>query len=127
MPQAFDLSGGLSYSLALRGYALTRLGRSADAQAVVRQLEAMSRERYVPPHHLALVTYALGDVAKTLSHLRRALTERDVYVTFLGTDPKWDRLRTVPEFQEILARAQLLDVSKRIAVPAQPPASPESR
>ena len=47
---AFDLSRGTLYSLALRGYALARVGRRADAESVLRRLEALSRERYVPPH-----------------------------------------------------------------------------
>jgi len=125
--KAYELSGGQLYSLALRGYALARLGRIADAEAVLRRLEALSRTHYVPPHHVALVAYALGDVAKALSFLGQALTERDVYVTFLGTDPKWDGLRAMPAFQEVLARAQLSDVSRHVAahlVPAHLPTEP---
>jgi len=116
--KAYELSGGQLYSLALRGYALGRLGRTHDAEAVLQRLEALSRERYVPPHHVALVAYALGDVSKALSFLGQALTERDVYVAFLGTDPKWDGLRAMAAFQDVLARAQLLDVSRRVAVQA---------
>jgi eukaryotic-like serine/threonine-protein kinase len=116
--KAFDLSGGLLYSLALRGYARARSGRTADAEDVLRRLEGLVRERYVPPHHVALVAYALGDVPRALSSLEQALSERDVYVSFLGTDPKWDGLRALPAFQAILARANLLDVSRGVAADA---------
>jgi hypothetical protein len=36
---------------------------------------------------------------------------RDLFVTFVGVDPKWDELRDVPEFRTLMARANLLDVS----------------
>jgi len=113
--KAYELSGGQLYALALRGYGLARLGRNSDGEAILRRLEELSRARYVPPHHLALVAYALGHLSTALSFLGKALTERDVYVVFLGTDPKWDSLRANPAFQEVLARAQLSDVSQRVA------------
>jgi len=68
----------------------------------------------------AMGVYKAGDVANALSFLEQALTERDAYVTFLGTDPKWDGLRALPAFQEIFARAQLLDVSRHVAARAVP-------
>jgi hypothetical protein len=37
-----------------------------------------------------------------------------VCVTFLGVDPKWDGLRDSPEFQHLLSRVNLLEVSDRI-------------
>jgi tetratricopeptide (TPR) repeat protein/TolB-like protein/predicted Ser/Thr protein kinase len=113
--KAFELSGGLLYLLALRGYALARGGRPADAAGVLRRLEATARERYVPPYHVALVAYALGEAPKALSFLEQALSEHDAYIAFLGTDPKWDGLRALPAFQAVLARANLLDVSRRVA------------
>jgi len=37
-----------------------------------------------------------------LTALRRAIDVHDVFVTFLGVDPKWDQLRSSPVFDAIL-------------------------
>jgi hypothetical protein len=39
---------------------------------------------------------------------------RDVRVTRLGVDPKWDELRGSASFQALLARIHLLEVSNRV-------------
>jgi DNA-binding winged helix-turn-helix (wHTH) protein/TolB-like protein/Tfp pilus assembly protein PilF len=111
--EAYLLSGGHSYALTLKGYALARLGRDAEAEAVLRQLQDRSRERYVPPHHLALLSRALGDTTASFAHLERAVQERDVYLTFLGVDPKWDDLRGDPRFDGLLARLHLSGLHDR--------------
>ncbi len=103
-----------SMALAVHGYALARMGRQAEADALLARLRAQSREQYVAPHHEALVLHALGRDEEALCRLRQAVDVRDVYVTFLGVDPKWDRLRGSPEFRDLLARVNLLDVSDRI-------------
>jgi eukaryotic-like serine/threonine-protein kinase len=107
-------SGPWPWAQALRGYALARLGRRAEAEAVLAGLRARASERYVPRHHLALVLHALGRDEEALEQLREAIEERDVFATFLGVDPKWDGLRRSPAFRELLSRVNLLEVSDAI-------------
>jgi tetratricopeptide (TPR) repeat protein len=103
-----------SWSTALRAYALARLGRPEDAHVVLAQLRSLASEQYVPPHHEALVLHALGQNERALTRLREAVDGRDVFVTFLGVDPKWDGLRDSPEFRDLLSQVNLLEVSDRI-------------
>jgi hypothetical protein len=45
--------------------------------------------------------------------LGAAIEARDVFVSFLGVDPRWDELRDSPAFRAVLSRANLLEVSDR--------------
>jgi len=77
-------------------------GESTEASEILGELEDLSRRRYVSPYWLALVYTGLGDRARALELLERAYTERDVWLTWLGVDPRFDVLRTAPRFEELL-------------------------
>lgn len=101
---AWRFSGGNSKALALRGYVLARMGRVRDAQEVLQTLEGVSRERYVPPYAIALVYAGLGHQDLAIEWLERAWEARDVHLTFLPVDAKWDFLRGDVKFRALLDR-----------------------
>jgi hypothetical protein len=113
IPAAAGL-GPRVFPSALRGYALARAGRRAEAEAILEGIHGRAREQYVKPVHVALVLHGLGRDDEALAQLRRAVEVRDVALTFLGVDPKWDELRGSPSFQAVLSRVNLLDVSNRV-------------
>jgi tetratricopeptide (TPR) repeat protein len=92
--------------LAMKGYALVQMGRRREAEAMIEKIRV---DRSSP----AILLHALGRNDEALAQLRAAVAERSVSVTFLGVDPRWDDLRDVPGFQDVLASANLLDVSTR--------------
>ena len=102
--QAGQVSGGNSKVIALRGYLFGKLGRTAEARDVLNTLEAISRERFVPPYAMALVHAGLGRDREVLEWLERALEKRDVHLTFLQVDPKWDGFRADPGFVSLVGR-----------------------
>jgi tetratricopeptide (TPR) repeat protein len=102
--QAAPSSGGNSKVIGLRGHLFGKLGRVAEAQEVLKTLEAISRERYVPPYAMALVHAGLGQSGLALEWLERGLEKRDVHLTFLPVDPKWDGFRREAGFVALLAR-----------------------
>ena len=104
---------------ALRGYALAKAGRRAEAEAVLEWIHRQARTRYTKPVHTALVLHALGRDDEALAQLTRAVDIRDLMLTFLGVDPKWDELRSSPAFQAVLARVNLLEVSNRVLAARQ--------
>ena len=110
---AVEQGGHHSFTLALRGYALARMGRAAEAEQILAGLREQARQAYVPPHHEALLLLALGRDDEALARLRDAVDARDLFVTFVGVDPKWDQVRDVPAFRTLAARANLLEVSDR--------------
>ncbi|MEJ7713595.1 MAG: tetratricopeptide repeat protein [Pyrinomonadaceae bacterium] len=101
-------SGGTTEALSLSGYTYAVSGRREEAERTLRELRAISEQRYVPPYNVALVHYGLGNSDETLRWLERACEERDVHMVLLGVDPKWDALRDKPRFINLLARMKLL-------------------
>jgi hypothetical protein len=91
-----------SKMISLRGYILARLGRTADAREVLSTLEAIARERYVPPYAIALVHAGLDERDLALEWLERAYEVRDAHLVFLAVDPKWDPWRGDPRFRELI-------------------------
>ena len=102
----FSPHNGMSVSL--RGYVFARAGRAQEAREVLSSLQAMSRERYVPPSFIAIVYTAVGELQLALEWLQRAFEVRDVHLVRLPADPKWDPLRDDPQFRDLLQRCGFL-------------------
>jgi DNA-binding winged helix-turn-helix (wHTH) protein/TolB-like protein/Flp pilus assembly protein TadD len=105
--KARDLSGGLSEATAHIGYILALSGRREEARAVLEELKRRAAERYVPPYNVALVYNGLGERAETLAWLEKGYEQRDVRMTFLKVDPKWDNLRSDARFISLIKRMRL--------------------
>jgi tetratricopeptide (TPR) repeat protein len=97
-------SGGNSKALSFRGHILARLGRTSEARDVLKTLEGVAHDRYVPPYALALVHAGLGDREAVFDWLNRAYAARDVHLIYLTVDPRWDPYRADPRFAALLAR-----------------------
>jgi Flp pilus assembly protein TadD len=104
LADAIRLSGGNSKTIGLRGYILGKTGRIAEAEEVLKLLEAAAKDRYVPPATFASVHAALGNADLVFDWLGRAADARDVHLIFLPLDAKWDRYRPDPRFAALLAR-----------------------
>jgi TolB-like protein/DNA-binding winged helix-turn-helix (wHTH) protein/Flp pilus assembly protein TadD len=104
LTDAASLSGGNSKAVSLRGYLLAKTGRAGEAREVLRRLEALSRERYVPPYAMAIVYAGLGEQQAVFDWLDKAYAARDVHLIFLPVDPKWDPYRRDSRFEALLAR-----------------------
>jgi DNA-binding winged helix-turn-helix (wHTH) protein/TolB-like protein/Flp pilus assembly protein TadD len=105
--KAREFSGGVSEPISLIGYTYAVCGHKDDAAQALRDLEAISADKYVPPHYFALVYQGLGESAEALRWLERAYEEKDVHLVFLGRDPKWDSLRGDLRFASLMQRLQL--------------------
>lgn len=89
---------------AFRGHLLAKLGRTTEAREILRTLDGLPRERYVPPYAFALVHSGLGERDAALAALKRAYEARGVHLVFLPVDPKWDASRDHPRFRALVAR-----------------------
>jgi tetratricopeptide (TPR) repeat protein len=105
---AARFSGGNTKAISHRGYVLAKAGRTDEAREILKTLEAVSRERYVPPYALALVHAGLGERDAVFEWLDRAYEARDVHLVFLTVDPKWDPYRADPRFAGLLARCDFM-------------------
>jgi TolB-like protein/DNA-binding winged helix-turn-helix (wHTH) protein/Tfp pilus assembly protein PilF len=107
--EAARLSSGNTKAMAFRGHVLARMGRTAEARDILRTLQSLSGERYVPPYAIALVHAGLGEPDEVFASLERAYQARDVHLVFLPVDPKWDAYRSDPRFSSLLERCGLTE------------------
>src|SRR6185503_20361713 len=92
--RAKELSRAQSVSTAFEGYALAKLNRKGEAQALLDELLKLSKEKFVSPCHLAIVYTGLGDKDQALAQLERAFELNDPKMVFLKVDHKLDSLRS---------------------------------
>jgi TolB-like protein/DNA-binding winged helix-turn-helix (wHTH) protein len=97
-------SNGNSKSLSLRAYVSGKAGNAAGARDILRTLETVSRDRYVPPYAMALVHAGLEEREPVFEWLDKAYAAHDVHLTMLPIDPKWDPYRIDPRFTALVAR-----------------------
>jgi tetratricopeptide (TPR) repeat protein len=102
--KAGRFSGQNSKTVSLRGFVLAKAARSDESRQVLKTLQAVARERYVPPYAVALLHAGLGERDAVFEWLDRAYAARDVHLIFLPVDPKWDEYRQDPRFLALLAR-----------------------
>lgn len=108
-----EASSGNSKMISLRGYILARSGRTKEAEQVLSTLKGIAQERYVPPYAMALVHAGLGQRDLAFEWLERAYAVRDVHLTWLPQDPKWDPFRGDPRFVDLLSRCDFARTARR--------------
>jgi serine/threonine-protein kinase len=102
--KAAELSGVNTQPMAFLGYALVKAGKRAAARAMLEELLKSSTEHYVSPYTIAMIYNSLGERDAALTWLERAYEQRNVRMTYLKVEPKWDNLRDDPRFQDLLRR-----------------------
>lgn len=106
--KASELSGGSQQAVAMLGFALAQAGRKPQAQALLASLLARSRHDYLPATSIATIYCGLGDHDQALAWLERGYATRDVRMTFLRVDHRWDSLRSDPRFVALMQKMHLL-------------------
>ena len=94
-------------SVAFECYALAQMGRRDEARTGLNELLNLSKGRFVPPYHIALIYGGLGERDEALSWLERGFEQRDPKMTFLKVDSKLNSLRGEPRFIELIKRMNL--------------------
>ena len=93
--------------LALRGSALARLGRTADARAADGALRALSsRGRFVSCFNLAWLAIGMDEFDHAIGLLEAGFAERDPWLVYLPHYPLFDPLRGNPRFQALVRRVE---------------------
>jgi serine/threonine protein kinase/tetratricopeptide (TPR) repeat protein len=102
------------WSLVSLGRALAKLGRISEAEGILAEMHELASRRYVSPYDMALVAEGLDRPEQALDFLERAHASRANMIVLLRVEPRWDRLRSHPRFQEL---------ERRMAFPPAPSAS----
>lgn len=105
--KAVTLSKRNPMTVAMLGYNYGVWGKEAEARAVLRDLEAMTADRNIPPYRFALVYAGLGDRDAAFEWLDRAYDEGDIQLVFVNVSPFSDKLRDDPRFAQFVRRLGL--------------------
>ncbi|HET6411197.1 MAG TPA: tetratricopeptide repeat protein [Anaeromyxobacter sp.] len=105
LTRAVALSDRASAPLAELASARAAVGDARGARAIADELERRAQGgTYVSRYHFAVIAAALGDTERAVAELRAAYEDRFNWIVFIGVEPQFDALRSVPAFQEIVAR-----------------------
>jgi len=104
---ATRLSGDHPFYIAWLGYAYAKAGKRNEALRILRQLEAVSRQKYVASHDIAAIYVGLGDQSKTITWLNKAYDERSYSVLLLNVEPEFDSLHSDQRFKDLVRRVGL--------------------
>ncbi len=98
---------GWVVTIAGMGHAYGEWGHQAEAKQVLVRLNEMAREKYVTPYGVALVYAGLGDKDQAFAWLNKAVAGRSHWLVWLNRDPRWDRIRSDPRFDDLRKRVGL--------------------
>lgn len=101
--ESVDRSPELLSNLA---YAYAMSGRRAQALQYLKELESLSKDRYVSPFHVGVVHLGLGDVNRAFDYFEKAYGDRSLPMT-LNVDPRFTALHTDPRFIKLLQHLRL--------------------
>jgi TolB-like protein/DNA-binding winged helix-turn-helix (wHTH) protein len=106
--KAIEISSGFDLAAIALAHADSALGKKADAEKILRDLEHKEKETSASPYTMATVYALRGENDKALEFLEKACSGKSLDITlFLQTDFALDGLRSDPRFQSLLRRIDL--------------------
>jgi len=104
--KAIALSGRSIFILDDLGYIYARAGKRDEATRVLKDLDRLASDEYVPAYGRAVIHTALGNHEEALAWLEKAYEERS-FLVYLKVDPAFDTLRKERKFVAILDKIGL--------------------
>jgi tetratricopeptide (TPR) repeat protein len=86
------------------GFAYGKAGKQAEARAIIKQLDWLSKRRYVSPLYLAVVYAGLKDNDKAIEYLNQAFEARHPGLVLIRIEPMFDGLRGDDRFKSLIKR-----------------------
>jgi TolB-like protein/DNA-binding winged helix-turn-helix (wHTH) protein/Flp pilus assembly protein TadD len=109
--KANALSGGNPIILGALGHTYAVSGEKVKALELIRRLESISKQRYVPGLYPAAIYSGLGDKDGAIRWLSKAVQDRSDYCLFLPLEPEAENLRTDPRFKQLVRQIGLAQES----------------
>ena len=106
--RAVELSDGDPDSKAALAHTYAVIGRRAEAEKILGDLERKSKSVYISPYFIATIYAGLGEKNKAFEFLERAYLERNLDISWsLKADLRIDNLRSDPRFEALSHRVGL--------------------
>jgi len=102
LEKAVTLSEAAPVYLSALGHAYALAGKRDEALKILEQLQNPSAPMPPSSFHKALVHIGLGNDDRAFQLLEEAFRERAFHFIYLNADPKFDRLRSDPRFDDLL-------------------------
>src|SRR5215831_1453737 len=102
--KAVELSQGGTLFLGFLGEAYAAAGDCSEAENILDQLERASKERYVSAYGFVRIYAILGANEEAFRWMESAYREHTGHLVWLKRDPRVDKLRPDPRFQDLLRR-----------------------
>lgn len=90
--------------LALLGHVYARLGRSSDAEAVIKELEKRYADKQADGRDLVIVYIGMDDKEKAFAWLEKAFKDHSVFLAFLKLEPLMEPLHSDPRWNDLERR-----------------------
>jgi serine/threonine-protein kinase len=107
LQKAHGLSKDSPYILGPLGHAYAVSGDREKARQVLTELGELSKRRYVAAFDTALIYTGLGDNERAFEWLEKSLKDRSWGMTYLKVDPRFDHLRPIQRFAELMRQMGL--------------------
>jgi eukaryotic-like serine/threonine-protein kinase len=86
------------------GFAYAMAGKRAEAQEIIKQLEALAQRRYVSGLYFAIVYAGLKDNDRAIQYLNKAYEDRHPGLVLIRIEPMFDALRSDERFKSLVKR-----------------------
>lgn len=96
------LAGGNNCALAMKAHAHALAGDATSARQILRGLKSSTDHTCMPSYDIAATHAALGESKQMGFWLNRACNERNMKIFTLMQDPRFDSLRHLSEFKQVV-------------------------
>ncbi len=96
--KALEISHNSPLMISALAHAYALSGNRVEAQKLLTELEALSKNQYVSPYYVAVVNLGLGKNELAMNWLEKAYADRSNGLVFLRVEPELDPLRADPRF-----------------------------
>ncbi len=107
LEQGISAVGEHPQLLTMLAHVYGSLGRRDAASAVIADLRAVERDRYVSPYQLALAFAGIEDVDAAFTALDRAYRDRDPNLAHVVIEPRFELLRSDTRYARLLETLNL--------------------
>lgn len=106
--KAVEISNGDQDATAALAHAYAVIGKRAEAQKILRDLQQKSKTDYVSPYFPAVIYAGLGEKNKAFEFLEKAYREKSLEISWhLKADLRIDNLRSDSRFQNLVSQVGL--------------------